>query len=125
MRVEGGDLCRGAQVGHRVRDALCRQRAHVAEVLGEDEIGVLGSQCRLVELVEVGAGGDVLPHQSVHLTGGESFGLQTADHHGVVQPGPGWHVALERHRHQIVTESELIDDLGRRGQQGGDAHATR
>ena len=100
------------------------RRTHVAEVLGEDEIGVLGSQRRLVELVEVGAGGDVLPHQSIHLTGGESFGLQAADHDGVVQPGLGRHVALERHRHQIVTESERIDDLGRRGQQGGDAHAT-
>ena len=80
-------------------------------------------QRRLVEPVEVGAGGDMLAHQGIYLARRQPVGGQPADDDHVVQPSAGGLVALERHGDEVVAESEGVDDLGCRGQQRGDAHA--
>ena len=97
-------------------------RAHRAQVLREDHVGVELGERTLVEAVEVLARGDARADHGVDLRRRQPSGSVDVE---TIAPAPrfGRVIALERHPDEIVAPTEREHDLGRRREQGDDAHA--
>ena len=97
--------------GGGVRHVVRGQRAHPAQVLGEDQPGIQPGQGVGVQRVQITAGGELLLHVRVDLARGHVPGVPAADHDGLVPPGRGGFVALEGDADQIVAQAQVADDF--------------
>ena len=116
VEVEGVE-----RLGHRRRG----QRADAAEVLGEDEVGRGVPQGLAVERVLRQPLRRPLADRRVDLRGREARREGGVDDDRARGPDGLGPVALERHGHEVVGETQRADDLRGRRQQRGDPHVAR
>ncbi len=123
VRVDGEHLGGAAEVGECIVDDRHVDRAHRAQVLGDDQVGVEPGQGALVEVVEVLAPAQGLGHESIdrgriqalrHRAGGDDRAFS----------GLGRGVALEGHPDDVVARADREEDLGGRGKQGDNPHTS-
>jgi len=123
VRVEGvhPDVVE-PELGEGLGDGVTGQRAHPAEVLGDDDVGRGRPQGLPVQLVHRQPRRGALPHARVDLGRGHALVEGGADDDGHMVADPGRVVALEGHGDEVVGAPERAGDLGRRRQERGDPH---
>ena len=124
------DRARPPSVGRRGRaaegllDLPGRHRAHPAQVLREDHVGLLAPEQVGVEHVERLLGVHAFPHRRVDLARTERPALgERAAGDDRLRHRVGREVALVGDADQVVAQAEGVHDLGGRRQQGHDLHA--
>jgi uncharacterized protein YjbJ (UPF0337 family) len=125
VRIQGQYVRLAAQVLQRVAHLPGRQRAHPAQVLGQDQVGRQFSQRPRVQRVEILTRGQPGPDVPVDVTRGHGLGIQAADHDRLLGSGGGRLIALEGDPGQVIAQAERVDDLRRRRQQRDQAHRSR
>jgi hypothetical protein len=122
VRVEREHVSLAAQVAQGVFDLAGRQRAHAAQVLGEDQVGPQIRERAGVQRVQVGSGGELRADVAVDLRGGHPAGVPATHDDRLFRPGGRRLVAPERDPDQVLAQAERVHDLGRRGQQRDQTH---
>jgi hypothetical protein len=122
VRVERKHGGAAAEVVQCLRHVPGWQRAHPAQVLGEDQVRAQPGQRVRVQRVQVPAAGELVTDVGVDVGRGHPRGVQAAHHDFLFRTSGGWLVALKRDSHQVAAQAERVDDLGRGRQQGYQAH---
>jgi MoxR-like ATPase len=122
VRVERQHAGAAAEVVQCLRHVPGRQRAHPAQVLGEDQVRAQPRQRVRVQRVQVPAAGELVTDVGVDVGRGHPRGIPAAHHDFLFRTCGGWLVTLKRDSHQVIAQAERVDDLGRGRQQGYDAH---
>jgi hypothetical protein len=117
VRVKREHVGLASQIAQGVFDLPGRQRAHPAQVLGQDQVGPQIRERVGVQRVQVGPGGELCPDVAVDLAGGHPAGIPATHDDRLLRPGGRRLVALERDPDQVVAQAERVHDFGRRGQQ--------
>jgi hypothetical protein len=125
MRVQGQHVRVAAQVVQGLVHVPGRERAHPAQVLGQDQVGRQRGQGPRVQRVQVLPRGQLGPDVPVDVTRGHGAGIQAADHDRLLRAGGRRLVALEGDSGQVIAQPERVDDLCRRRQQRNQAHRSR
>lgn len=123
LRIDLENLRSAVQTGDRFVDVTTRNRAHAAQVLTQDQIGIATRQRVFVEAVQLVATGEALANQVVDLQRCEVLGVHATHHDLSTNTGLGRKVAFERDAEKVVGQSEFEHDLGGRREQRHDAHA--
>ena len=101
----------------RVGDLAVAHRAHGAQLLGQDQVGVRGGERVKVELVDGAAAVDGGGDSGIDLAAARTGGRADVGGHHRDRGRLGRVVALVRPADQLVAQAESEDDLRRRGQQ--------
>ena len=125
VRIERQHVGPAAQVAQRVLDLAGRQRAHPAQVLGQDQVGIQLRQRLRVQGVQVRARRQLRADVARRSRRGSSRWCPARPRRPSCPSGRWRLVALECHPDQLLAEAERVDDLGRRRQQGHQPHAPR
>ena len=104
-------------------DLVARHGAHVAQVLGDDQVGGQAPDQVFVERVQRPAVEHRGPHRGVDLAACERLGVDPGGGDDRKRLDARRVIALGRARHQLVGATECADDLGGAWQQGADAQA--
>ena len=106
----------------RFQDLARGDRADLALVLGDDQVGCERGEQRLVDAVDREARGEALPQGAVDFPAGAArVDLGCGDHRQATHVRRK--IALVGHPDQVLPESECTDDLGRAGQERDDARS--
>jgi hypothetical protein len=116
VRVQGQHVRVAAQVVQGLVHVPGRQRAHPAQVLGQDQVGCQFGQGPRVQRVQILARGHPFPHVAVNIARRHPRGIQAADHDHLLRAGGRRLVALEGDPGQVIAQPERVDDLRRRRQ---------
>ena len=112
------------EVGQRVVDDGDVDRAHGAEVLGDDEIGVEAGRARPRRGGRGPRRARIAADTKASISADvESLGQRAGRDDACASRASRRVVALEGHPDDVVTGADREEDLGRRGEQRDDAHA--
>lgn len=119
--VDREDVGPAPQIPQRLVHDRHIDRAGRTQILGHHQVGVQLRQGLRLEAVEVLTPGQGNRDEVVDLTGGEALGHGRGGH-DARGTGLGGRVARKGHPHHVRTGADPEEDLGRRGEQGPDAH---
>lgn len=120
-RVERQHVGGAREVVERVVDLAHVDRADRAQVLGDHEVRIDVGERTTFEPVQVLPGGDALLDDGVDLVGRQP-GRERGGRHDPLGARLVGEVAFEGDPGHVVAETELEEDLRRRGQQRDDSH---
>ena len=121
-RIEVDDTRRpGKRRGERLH-ARVADGAHVAQPLGDEDVGLEAAEERLVERVERAAPLERLAHPAVDLGARQRRLVDRAMGGARLRVDAGWEVAFVADRDHVVEHVERGDDLGGRREQRDDPH---
>jgi len=102
-----------AEVVQRIFDMARWDGADTAKVLGEDQVGLQPGECLCVQGVKIRVGVQLRADVGVDLGGAHAGCVPACHDNGLLRAGDWRLVALEGDSHQILSQAEGIDNLGR------------
>jgi hypothetical protein len=123
-RLEGHDGDRGIDLAGDLVDLAVADRADVAQLLGQDQVGMGVLERVLVERVERRAAVDRVGDEAIDLAAGRAAEVVDAPREHRLADDLGRPVTLVGDADELVLEPEGADDLGCGRKERGDSHVT-